>query len=93
MNSYNPSISPLTVDTAIWQIERWLMTRYGNNQASIDVDPLRWYCNTCRASTDFLHALVNAKPYMVARRLHQGGSCREAIDRVRAYLEPDDRQD
>lgn len=90
MTAYNPSISPITVDNALWQIERCLMLKYGTLQAEKDVDPLRWYYTTGRASTAFLHALVNAKPYMVARRLHQGGSHDEAVARIRAYLEPED---
>lgn len=81
------SISPVTTDNALWAIERSLMLKYGTLQAQKDVDPLRWYILTGRCSISFLRAVINAKPYMIARRLHEGGSTEEAIDRVRQYLE------
>lgn len=37
---------------------------------------------TLRASTQFLHCLMNARPVLVARDLHKGGSHEEVINRV-----------
>lgn len=48
--------------------------------------PLKHYVSTGRASTEFLHKLVNAKPFMIARELRKGGSYDEAIERVKTYL-------
>ena len=80
------SISPMTTDNALWTIERCLMLKYGTLQAQKDMDPLRWYIFTGRCSISFLRAVINAKPFMIARKLHEGGSTEEAIDRVRRYL-------
>lgn len=48
--------------------------------------PLSYYIHTGRASTEFLHKLVDAKPFMIARALMKGGSYDEAISRVKNYL-------
>lgn len=51
-----------------------------------EISPLSRYINTGRASLDFLQRLYHAKPFMVARKLHQGGSDDEIIKRVQKYL-------
>lgn len=56
------------------------------NKAQIEIDCLLYYINSGRASTPFLKALVNAKPFMIARKLHMGGSDSEKIGRLKAYL-------
>ena len=73
-------------DSYIWAVKLYLMKRYGCDQAEKDVYPLAWYVNTGRASNSFLHNLSDAKPYMIARKLHLGGSIQEAIDRVIQYI-------
>lgn len=62
--------------------------RFRDWRSGIDyyLAPLTHYVQTCRASTEFLHKLVDAKPFMIARVLMKGGSYNEAIDRVKAYL-------
>ena len=81
------STSYTRVDNALWAIESYLMHRYGTLRAEQDVDPLKWYINTSRASNSFVRAIINAKPFMIARRLHEGGSYEDAIKRVRTYLD------
>ena len=79
-------ISPLAVRNGIWNIQRYLMLRYGSDIAECDVAPLKWWCYTGRASCDFLRAMLTAKPFMIARRLHKGGSWDEMVARVREFL-------
>ena len=76
-----------SIDNCIWKIQRVLMTKYGCTAADREIAPLIWYINTGRASTPFLKKLIDAKPFMIARKLHMGGSdaeimfCRRIIDR------------
>ena len=76
----------LKVDEYIWRVERYLMYRYGVDTAQRDTEPLRWYIRTGRASAMFLRLLTDAKPYMIGRLLHQGGSIDETVKRVRMYI-------
>lgn len=79
-----------TVDHKLWQVKHYLSLRYGYQTADRDVDPLQWYIVTGRASTNFLQLLIKAKPFMIARRLHEGGSYDEAIARVKKLIGYDD---
>ena len=51
-----------TIDACIWDIESKLASVYGCMEAERMIQPLVWYINTGRASTDFLRLLINAKP-------------------------------
>lgn len=86
------SISYEVVDRVVWEIQRHLMGQYGTDQAIRDISPLTWYINTGRASTGFLLALVQAKPFMIARRLHKGGSHNEVIARIKKFLGEDEEE-
>ena len=63
-----------------------LMEKYGTMAADREIAPLVWYIETGRASTPFLEKLIAKKPYIVARRLHAGGSDMEIITRVKACV-------
>lgn len=80
------NINRTSIDTCMWHIKRYMMQTYGCDVADREFAPLEWYIETGRASTDFLRKLISAKPYMVARRLHKGGSDCEAIKRVAQYI-------
>lgn len=80
------SIDYISVDNYLWEVRRRLMHKYGTNESYIDVAPLAWYIGTGRASTDFLRALLSCKPFMIARKLHEGGSYEEVIRRVNEYI-------
>lgn len=80
------SIDYISVDNYIWEVRRRLMRKYGTNESASDIAPLSWYIGTGRASTDFLRALLSCKPFMIARKLHEGGSYEEAIRRVKEYI-------
>lgn len=74
------------IDSALWEAERYLMARYGCTEASQNMYPLQWYIHTGRASGDFLRHLLMVKPFMIARKLHEGGSDDEVLHRVKQYL-------
>lgn len=79
-------LSSTSIDSALWSIELYLMRRYGCDAAAREIAPLRWYIGTGRASVSFLHGLLEAKTFMVARKLHEGGSDETVIRRVADYL-------
>lgn len=80
-------IDYLSIDAYIWEVQKALM-RYGFSVDGSEVAsyPLRWYVCTGRASVAFLHALVDTKPFLVARRLKDGGSHDEMPNRVRKLI-------
>ena len=80
------SISYLAVENGLFEIQIRLAHKYGWEQAEQELYPLSWYINTGRASADFLRLLLEAKPYMIARKLHEGGTIQEAMDRIKKYL-------
>lgn len=79
-------VNKTSIDTGLWNIERYLMAKYGVDTAARDMAPLRWYVDTGRASTDTIRRVLMAKPFMVGRLLHKGGSYDDAIQRVISYV-------
>ena len=75
-----------TIDECIWKIQKCLMEKYGTMAADREIAPLVWYIETGRASTPFLEKLIAKKPYVVARRLHAGGSDMEIIARIKTCV-------
>ena len=80
------SINYTATDNYLWSVRKYLMNRYGLDIACRDTHVLYWYVKTGRASVAFLHKLLAAKPYMIGRLLHQGGSDAEMIIRIKNYL-------
>ena len=80
------SIHPKTIECGLWAIERYLMQKYGCDAAARDMEPLKWYINTGRASVSFISRLLICKPFMIGRILHEGGSYDEMILRVKNYV-------
>ena len=71
----NPiAVNATTIDTGLWDIQRYGMQHYGVDEAARDISPLKWYINTGRASLEF------------TRKLHEGGSYDEAIQRIKDYI-------
>lgn len=78
----NYTISSTGIIDYVWDV-RTALRRYGDtDQAERDLAPLVYYINTGRASCRFLRLLLETKPFLVARRLHAGGSVNDAISRV-----------
>lgn len=75
-------------DIYLWEVEKYLMRKYGCDEAERTIYPLRWYVYTGRASGDFLQRLRAAKPFMIARRLYNADdkSHDGVIRSVKAYL-------
>lgn len=86
IKSHPVHISRTVIDSFLMAVEHYLMDRYGVDQAARDLSPLSWYIETGRASLPFLNKLVNSRPYMIARKLHSGGSYEETINRIAVYL-------
>lgn len=82
----SPKIDRLSVDNFLWSIQHCLMLKYGTDASCAEMAPLEWYISTGRASCEFLRLLVSAKPFMLARKLHQGGSYDEALTRIKKYI-------
>lgn len=80
------SISPVAVETGLWHIQRNLMQKHGVDQSYQDIAPLAWYISTGRASCDFIRAVLTAKPFMIARKLHMSGTYDEVIQRIKDYI-------
>ena len=82
----NIDIGYLAIDSQIWEVQRYLMRKYGVDASDRETAPLKWWINTGRASTGFLRAFMEAKPFMIARQLHKGGSDQDVINRIISYL-------
>lgn len=79
-------VNQTSIETCIWGIYRCLMRRYGTAVAERDIAPLRWYIISGRASTPFLKLLINAKPFMLARKCHEGGPTETVVKRIKNYV-------
>ena len=80
-------MSSTKIDNCLWTIEKHLAGKYGFKVAYRDMVPLRWYIGTGRASVNFLHKLFDAKPFMVARRLHKHSGCEaDAIRSIKKLI-------
>lgn len=79
-------IDYISVYKYIWEVRHRLMLKYGRVESLIDIAPLTWYIETGRDSADFLRALLSCKPFMIARKLHEGGSYEEVMRRVKEYI-------
>lgn len=80
------SISRTLIDSYLYAVESYLMKQYGIDQARRDIDPLKWYINSGRAPVQFIGMMTQKKPYMIGRKLHQGGSYDDAVKRVKNYI-------
>jgi len=80
------AVTQTAIDCTINMILRESMNRYGVDQAYRDIALLTWYINTGRASVEFLRNLIESKAYLIARRLHKGGSDDEVLARLREYF-------
>lgn len=86
MKNQEISVNATSIETFLWDVQRELMDRYGVDTANREITPLRWYIDTGRASTPCIKKMMEAKPFMLARKLHQGGSDAEIINRILKYI-------
>lgn len=76
------------IDNYMWNLRLRLMKKHGVDEADRIIDPLAWYIRTDRAPLSFIRALLEAKPFMICRKLEAGGSVDECIARITAYIRP-----
>lgn len=74
------------VDNYVWKVFRILLRDFPWNDAENLVSPVRWYIRTGRAPWEWCKLLTAAKPFMVARRLRDGGTYEEALTRVHQLI-------
>lgn len=79
-------MSRTDINMMMGKIMMYMMETYGCDAGAREFSPLMWYVETGRASLEFLNRLWEAKQFMVARRLHKGGTDEEAIRRVKKLL-------
>lgn len=80
------SISRTAIDEHVWLITRYLWERYGLDSGNRMVSPLNWYISTGRASVDFLHKFVAAKPCVIGRILAKGGADDDILRAIRGRI-------
>ena len=80
------SISRTAIDEHGWLITRYLWERYGVDAGNRMVSPLSWYISTGRASVDFLHKFVAAKPCVIGRILEKGGADDDILRSIRGRI-------
>lgn len=80
------NVNATTIDNGLWAIQLCLMNKYGVDTARRDMEPLKWYIGTGRAPIQFISDLLDAKPFMVARILHKGGSYDDVLKRIKKYV-------
>ena len=80
------NVNATTIDNRLWAIQLCLMNKYGVDTAQHDMDPLKRYIGTGRASVTFIASLLDAKPFMIARILHKGGSYDDVLKRIKKYV-------
>ena len=78
------NISYDTIYNKIWDVEKYIMRKYGVTRASLAVAPLKWYIGTGRACNDFLHWFLDAKTFVIARILQKEGSDDDIIRMLKA---------
>lgn len=79
-------LSRTAIETCEGHIMRELYKLGTVSEAERAFAPLGRYIWTGRASADFLKRLIYAKPFMIARRLHKGGSDDEVVNRICQYI-------
>ena len=84
-------LSPFGIDQYLYAVEDSaykLSDRYDYPfPVSVVAAPLRWYIATGRASGSWLRSLLSIRPDVIARRLLQGGTDMEVIDRINQLID------
>ena len=66
----------------LFEVEAYLMRKYGITMMEHYITPLVWYLNTGRCPLALEKWLCTSKPYVIGRVLAQGGSYDETIARL-----------
>lgn len=77
------SIADQAVDNYLWKVTHYLSQRHGLTIAWSMLYPLEWYVRTGRASSRFLHMLLDTKPYVIGRILaNEDGSIEDIVNQI-----------
>lgn len=73
----------------VWDVQLYLMKKYGCFTAEKIIDPLNYWINTGRILTDEARILVEVQPYRIGRVLakHYPGSIDEAVRALKEYVQ------
>lgn len=74
------------LDNIIWKIRQYLRNKYGIDRGDNLMYSLVYYINTGRASTPFIKALIDAKPFVIGRVLASGGTDAEIVRKIKHKL-------
>jgi hypothetical protein len=80
------SISSTGIDNYLYDVTHYLMEHHGIDTAYRMASPLQYYLNTGRGSTQFLHKLLETKPYIIARILAKGGADSDIMDAIKRRI-------
>lgn len=78
-------LSGTSIDLCLQSLQDQLVAEHGYANSERMMWPLLWYINSGRASTDFLHRLINAPgraSESIRRALAKGGSYDDVINAI-----------
>lgn len=87
--TFNKGISAAQIDNALYDIRKKLFKTTPVDECDRLMSPLNWYVNTGRAPLAFVEALcyaTNTQKTTIAKKLAQGGSDMEVVERIKKYL-------
>lgn len=79
-------MSATKIDNYILSVWSSIAKKHGASVADREISVLSWYIHSGRASIEFLKKLTAAKPFLIARRIHKGGSDLEIIARIKKCI-------
>lgn len=83
-------LDPWGIDNYLYAVEDSICKQYDRFDYPFmlcyAIAPLRWYIESGRASAAWLKILLSIRPDVVARRLLQGGTDLEVMDRVNTLV-------
>ena len=92
-NVYTDSIALSNMEKYCYEVAKQIRAQAKNPDEYISIDrshlmvsPLWHYIFSGRASADFCHRVLRIRPFMIARRIREGGSDDEIIDRIKKLV-------
>lgn len=84
------TLDPFGIDNYLYAVEDSCIKQFSRYDYPYSiqnaVSPLRWYIATGRASAAWLRVLLSIRPDVIARRLLQGGTDQEVIERIQSLI-------
>lgn len=73
----------------LYEIESYLIKKYGCDAAYRMISPLLWYLNTGRANVDFLNCFYKTKSFVIGRILAKDngfGSYEDTVNKIKERM-------